>query len=330
MGHHGVSAAATAAPYPRLLGDIGGTGARFGWIAAPGEPIVALPAAPGPPASGLEAAIRAELEASGLGMPASCALGIAAAVTGDRVAMTNRDWTFSIVDLRRSLGVARLLVLNDFAALAHAIDGLQPGDARRVGGGSTVAGANVALLGPGTGLGVGGRVRTPEGTAVLVGEGGHATLAAEDEREAALLALLRKRLGHTSAESVLSGPGLAHLHAAVCALDGRPGQPLDARSIVADADTDPACAETLSRFFAFLGAFAGDLALTLGAQGGVFVAGGIVARLGAAIDRSAFRERFEAKGRRRAYLEGIATAVILDTPALALRGADAALSRLPA
>ena len=105
-----------------------------------------------------------------------------------------------------------------------------------MGGGSTVAGANVALLGPGTGLGVGGRVRTPEGATVLVGEGGHATLAAEDEREAGLLALLRQRLGHASAESGLSGPGLAHLHAAVCALDGRPGEPLDARSIVANAE----------------------------------------------------------------------------------------------
>jgi glucokinase len=325
-----VSDAATAAPYPRLLGDIGGTGARFGWVAGPGEPIVALPATKGPPASGLEAAIRAELEASGLPMPASCALGIAAAVTADRVAMTNREWTFSIADVRRSLGVARFLVLNDFAALAHAIDDLQPGDARRVGGGGTVAGGNVALLGPGTGLGVGGRVRTAEGTTVLVGEGGHATLAAEDPREARLLALLRERLGHVSAESVLSGPGLTHLHAAVCAVDGRPGQPLDARTIVANADSDPSCAETLAQFFAFLGAFAGDLALTLGARGGVYVAGGIVARLGAAIDRSAFRERFEAKGRRRAYLEGIATAVILDTPALALRGADAALGRLPA
>ena len=329
MGHHGVNVAPPAAPYPRLLGDVGGTGARFAWIAAAGAPLVPLAAAPGPPAPGLEVAIRAELEANGLGLPASCALGVAAAVTADAVALTNRDWSFSIAGLRRNLGVARLLVLNDFAALGHAIDDLHPGDARPVGGGSTVAGANIALLGPGTGLGVGGRVRTSEGTTVLVGEGGHATLAAGDEREARLLALLRQRLGHVSAESVLSGPGLAHLHEAVCALDGRPCQPLDARRIVAGAETDPSCAETLATFFAFLGAFAGDLALTLGAQGGVYVAGGIVARLGDAIDRSAFRERFEAKGRRRVYLEGIATAVILDTPSLALRGADAALDRLP-
>lgn len=330
MGQHGVNVATATAPYPRLLGDIGGTGARFAWIEAAGAPLVPLVAASGPAPAGLEAAIRAELEANRLRLPASCALGIAAPVIGDRVAMTNRDWSFSIADLRRSLGVDRLLVLNDFAALAHAIDALQPGDARRVGRGRTVAGANVALLGPGTGLGVGGRVRTPEGTTVLVGEGGHATLAAGDEREARLLALLRQRSGHASAESVLSGPGLANLHGAVCALDGRPPEPLDARRIVENADSDPACAETLGLFFAFLGGFAGDLALTLGAQGGVYVAGGIVARLGTAIDRSAFRERFEAKGRRRDYLEAVATAVILDTPSLALRGADAALGRLPA
>ena len=322
--------AATAAPYPRLLGDVGGTGARFAWIAAAGAPLIPLASAPGPPPTSLEAAIRAGLEANGLPLPAACGLGIAAVVGGDSVAMTNRDWTFSIAGLQRSLGVERLLVLNDFAALGHAIDGLLPGDFRRVGGGGSVADANVALLGPGTGLGVGGRVRTTEGWAVLVGEGGHATLAAGDERESELLAVLRRRLGHVSAESVLSGPGMANLHAAVCELDGRPFEPLGAPRIVAAADTDPSCAETLRQFFAFLGAFAGDLALTLGAEGGVYVAGGIVARLGAAIDRSAFRERFEAKGRRRGYVERIATAVILDTPALALRGADAALSRLPA
>jgi glucokinase len=328
MGHHGVSD--SPAPYPRLLGDIGGTGTRFAWIEAEGALLVPLAAATGPAPSGLEAAIRAALEANRLPPPASCALGVAAAVTGDRVALTNRDWGFSIAELRRSLGAARLLVLNDFAALGHAIDTLQPGDVRQVGRGSAVAGANVALVGPGTGLGVGGRLRTPEGIAVLVGEGGHATLAAGDDREARLLALLRGRIGHVSAESVLSGPGLAQLHAAVCGLDGQRHEPLEARQIVERADSDPSCAETLRLFFAFLGGFAGDLALTLGAQGGVYVAGGIVARLGDAIDRSPFRERFEAKGRRRAYVEPIATAVVLDTPALALRGADAALSRLGA
>jgi len=325
-----VSGVAEAAPYPRLLGDIGGTGARFAWIAAAGEPAVRLVAAAGPPAGGVEGAIRAELAANGLGMPASCALGVAAAVTGDEVALTNRDWRFSIADVRRSLGLARLLVLNDFAALAHAVDGVQPHEVRRVGRGSAVADATIALLGPGTGFGVAGRIRTPEGAAVLVGEGGHATLAAGDEREARLLALLRERHGHVSVESVLAGPGLARLHAAVCALDGLPHTPFDARGIVENRGTDPACAETIRLFFAFLGGVAGDLALTLGALGGVYVAGGIVARLGPDIDRSAFRERFEAKGRRRAYLERIPTAVLLDTPTLALRGADAALDRLPA
>ncbi|MEO5882931.1 MAG: glucokinase [Caldimonas sp.] len=330
MGHDGVSVAGGVAPYPRLVGDVGGTGARFGWIAAAGAPLVALAAASGPPAPDLAATIRAALEANGLAAPASCALGIAAAVTGDRVVMTNREWSFSTAALRHSLGVARLLVLNDFSALGHAIDTLRPDDVHVVGGGRAVPDATVALLGPGTGLGVGGLVRAPEGTAALVGEGGHGALAAGDEREAKVIALLRERFDHVSAEHVLSGPGLARLHDAVCALDGRPAEPLDAPRIVERAGTDPACRDTLRMFFAFLGAFAGDLALTLGARGGVYVAGGIVARLGVAIDHSAFRERFEAKGRRRAYLEAIPTAVILDTPALALRGADAALSRLPA
>jgi len=185
----------------------------------------------------------------------------------------------------------------------------------------------MALLGPGTGLGVSGLLSTPAGPVPVVGEGGHATLAAADAGEARVLDWLRDELGHVSAERVLSGAGIVNLHRAASALAGRPAEELDAAAITARAvgGSDPVAVEAVELFLAFLGGFAGNLALTLGARGGVFIAGGIVPRLGDRIDRSLFRQRFEAKGRFRPYLEAIATRVVLDTATIALRGADAAL-----
>jgi glucokinase len=154
------------------------------------------------------------------------------------------------------------------------------------------------------------------------------SLAPANAREDGVVQALRSRFGHVSAERVLSGAGLVHLHDALRAIDGLPAEPRSAPEITGATGLgagEPTCVEAVALFFAFLGSVAGDLALTLGARGGVFVAGGIVPRLGTAIERSPFRGRFEAKGRYRAYLEAIPTAVIRDAPALALRGASASL-----
>ena len=129
------------------------------------------------------------------------AIGIATLVTADRVQMTNNDWVFSIAALKRSLGAERCLVINDFTALAMSLTALAPGDLRAVGTGRAVAGAPMALLGPGTGLGVSGLLPQGGGRwSAVSGEGGHVTLAATDEHEAAILAVLRQRFGHVSAE----------------------------------------------------------------------------------------------------------------------------------
>ena len=163
----------------------------------------------------------------------------------------------------------------------------------------------------------------------VVGEGGHVSLSAADEREDRVVAILRRRFGHASAERALSGPGLVNLYAASCELGGRPAEPLqpadDQRRVRASAAT-AGCRQAVELFFGFLGSVAGDLALTLGARGGVYVAGGIVAQLGDMIAGSTFRERFEAKGRYRAYTRArFRPRVIVDASGLALRGADAAL-----
>jgi len=314
---------ADGAGFPRLLGDVGGTNARWAWQAAPGAaltPVQVLACGDYPT---IEACLRAFLAAHGLPTPRAVAFGIATAVTGDAVQMTNHPWRFSIEALAASIGTERLVVLNDFEALAHAVPVLPGSELIDVGRGKAVAGANLAVIGPGTGLGVSGLVADGHGDwRVIVGEGGHVTLPAATAREASLLAVLRERFGHVSAERALSGPGLVNLYEAICTLDGESPAALEpadvlARAVANGVPADPQCAEALNTFAALLGNAAGNLALTLGARGGVFIGGGIVPRLGARFAALPFRERFESKGRFRGYLETIPTRVIVaDAPAL--------------
>jgi glucokinase len=316
-----------AAPYPRLLGDIGGTYARLAWVESPGHALGRVAGYDCDAHAGLEAVVARYLGEQQLPSPRAVAIGIATSVLGDEVAMTNRPWRFSIAGLRRRWGSERLLVLNDFAALAHGLPRARADELRTVGGGAALEGEPMALVGPGTGLGVAGLLNTPGGPVPVAGEGGHATLAPADAGEERILSWLRSEFGHVSAERVLSGAGLVNLHRAACVLAGRTYEELSAPAITerAVAGSDAACVETAELFLAFLGGFAGNLALTLGARGSVFIAGGIVPRLLKLIDRSSFRLRFEDKGRFRPYLEAISTRVVLDTTTLALRGADAAL-----
>ena len=184
-----------------------------------------------------------------------------------------------------------------------------------------VPGAPAVVLGPGTGLGIATYLPPPRGPAVIVGEGGHATMAASDDREAAVLAALRTRFGHVSAERVLSGDGLVQLYETRAAIEKRAVPPRSAAEITetAIAGGDADCAAALELFCALLGGLAGDLALTLGARGGVYIAGGIAPRVAEVLAASAFRDRFEAKGRFRAYLAPIPAWVVLH-PAPAFLG----------
>lgn len=313
----------------RLLGDVGGTNARFAWQAGDGAPlqdIATLPTADHPT---LDAAMRHYLVSTGRAAPPWCAIGIANPITGDAVRMTNSPWSFSIDAVRRELGFERFVVINDFTALALALTELAPADLRQLGGEAAVAGAPMALIGPGTGLGVSGLIPGGSGRWIpLQGEGGHVTLAATNSREAAVLQRLRDRFGHVSAERAVSGMGLEALHAAVCAIEGVvDAAPLPAPEITRRAldGSDPHCAEAVALLCAFLGTVAGNLALTLGARGGVYIGGGIVPRLGDAFANSPFRARFEGKGRFRCYLEAIPVFVIHAEVSPALLGASRAL-----
>ena len=243
--------------------------------------------------------------------PKNAALAIAAPIVGDEVRMTNIDWHFSQADLKAQLGLQRLTLCNDFAAIAWGLPHLTPADLKKIGGGTQSPRTTMAALGPGSGTGVAALVPAADSWAVLTGEGGHVTLPASTSEEQAVIAVLRERFGHCSAERALSGQGLVNLYVALAELAGR-GQPTVTPEDVTRlaSQREPLARKTLQMFFAMLGTVAGDLALTTGARGGVYIAGGIVPRLIDALEKSEFRARFESKGRYQHYMAAIPTYVI--------------------
>lgn len=315
----------------RLLADIGGTNARFAWQAAPGAPITDVQVLPGAHYPTLQAAMHAYLDGLGRGAPAAVAIAIANPITGDMVRMTNHDWAFSQSAVKAEFGLRTLRMLNDFTALALALPDLPAAELRQVGGGEAVPGVAMGLVGAGTGLGVSGLLPDGHGGWVpLEGEGGHVTLPATTARERTVMDGLIRRYGHASAERVCCGQGLVDTCAILCEADGVTVQGLDSASAVSEAALKaghPQALETLNIFCAMLGSVAGNLALTLGARGGVYVGGGIVPRLGAWFDASPFRERFDNKGRFTRLLQGMPVWVITSAQSPALLGAARALDR---
>lgn len=294
---------------PRLVADIGGTKARFALQYSGERPAAAVVLRCAEHADIASAARVALAQAGAAAPPHHAAIAVAAPVTGDRIDMTNHPWSFSQEVLRRTLGLDSLVVINDFAAIALAVPHLRADERRQVGGGAPVADAPVAVIGPGTGLGVSGLVRSDEGWTPIVGEGGHVDLAPANRREIAVLERLQQRFGHVSRERVLSGPGLVNLYSAL-AEDGSDTPTAEQITERARDGTCRLCCETVETFSALLGAAAGDLALTLGARGGVYIAGGIVPGMGPVFDDDGFRRRFEAKGRFAAYLADIPSYIV--------------------
>jgi glucokinase len=317
---------ATSTPATWLVGDVGATNARFG-LMSPERLLLQTQTYACEAYPAIEDALAAYLGGRGaLPMPRQGAIAIASAIGGDRVAMTNHPWSFSIAALKARLAFERLEVINDFTAAALALPYLGPEDLMTVGGGVPVDGAPKAVLGPGSGLGVSGLVRCGSGWIALTGEGGHATLAAASDRESAAIDRMRRHFDHVSAERALSGPGLVNLYNTLASLDAVPSLGYTPAQITDHAmhGTDRLCAETVAMFCALLGTIAGNLALTLGARGGVYIAGGIVPRLGPMFADSPFRQRFDAKGRFLDYMAAIPTYVVT-RPLLAFLGCAALL-----
>ncbi|MEQ8196364.1 MAG: glucokinase [Rhodospirillales bacterium] len=299
-----------------LIADIGGTNARFALCApdaaARDEIVLACNDFAGP----AEAASAYLDRTSPKGHPKVGAFAVASPVTGDTIDMTNHPWTFSVETVREQLGFETLQIINDFSAIALAIPHLGPNDRRPVGTGRAEPDTPVAVLGPGTGLGVSGLVPCGGDWHVLATEGGHVTMAPFTDRESAILTVLRQN-GHVSAEHVISGPGLVNLYRAICVLEGRPPEPGITPETVTErgerskrSGEFKVCREALDTFCAMLGTVAADLCLSLGARGGVYIAGGIVPKLGKTFTDSHFRTRFQTKGRFSDYLNAVPTFVI--------------------
>jgi glucokinase len=299
-------------PTTWLVGDIGATHARFGLVSPDGKLLQSRTLSDEDYPT-IDDALTAFLAERGpLPMPRQGAIAIASPVTGDRVAMTNHPWSFSVLALKSRFAFERLEVINDFTALALALPRLAWEDRQAVGGGGAIAGTPIGVLGPGSGLGVSGLVPSGKRWIALTGEGGHATMAPGTDRESAVLDRMRRHFDHVSAERALSGPGLVNLYNTLAVINGVPAKGYTAAQItdLAIRAEDPLCVETTTMFCAMLGTIAGNLALTLGARGGVYIGGGIVPKLGRTFLDSPFRERFEAKGRFRSYLEAIPTFVV--------------------
>ncbi|ODA66638.1 Glucokinase [Methyloligella halotolerans] len=314
------------APARAIVADIGGTNARF---AVADLATLALSdfqsVSCAEHASIVEAATA--YAKSLANPPAKAAFAIAAPVTGDTVDFTNSPWSFERKSLAKAMGLDGLLVLNDFQALAMSLPYIADADLTQIGGTAPVEKATKLVLGPGTGLGTAGLVWSEAGWVAVPGEGGHINLAPVHLGHLSLLQRMMGDREHLSAERVISGLGICDLYRSVAAEHGREAEPLEARDIVerATAKTDEIAVETLEHFVAWLGSFAGDAALMLGARGGVYLGGGIPVRILDILKEGDFRRHFEAKGRmREAFLASIPIYVI-GAEAPALQGAAAAL-----
>jgi glucokinase len=287
----------------RLIADIGGTNARFALCGPDGKPQSEQKLEVADYKGVVEAA-RAYLAGQQV---AHAVFAVATHVDSDWIHLTNAPWAFSVRATREALGLERLAVINDFTAQALAVPRLAPDDRIQIGGGEPQAGAAIAVIGPGTGLGVAGLLPILGTWYPIPSEGGHISLAPHDEREAAVLTCLQRRFGHVSTERVLSGPGLINLATALATLDGEPLVIDDPLEVTRRAATGECrfCQEALERFSRLLGAAAGDLALTFCALGGVYIGGGLAKRLGALFDVERFRAGFVAKGRFVDYLTRI-------------------------
>ncbi|UYN94602.1 MAG: glucokinase [Enhydrobacter sp.] len=295
-----------------LLSDIGATRARFAVLfSGVVGPVTSLDVSDYATAAD---AVAEFLRRGGGGEKFDGAVfGVAGPVDGPRCAMTNARWVVDAIELQQRFALGPVRIINDLAALALALPHLGRADLRSIGPEEGRPGEPLAIVAPGTGLGMACLLRGGYGARVLTSEGGHASLAAGSAREAALVTILHRRFGHVSAERVLSGSGLVNLYEAIAELEGaRPERRTPAQ--VTRAAVEGSCArsrEALDAFCGFLGAVAGNAALMFGARGGVYIGGGIVPRIVDHLAVTSFRARFEAKGRFHRYLAAIPTKVVM-------------------
>ena len=313
-----------------LVGDVGGTNARFALAhMVNGKPVLehheSFPAETYP--TFLEG-VKAFIDGCEV-KPTGGVIAVAGPVTDGEIDLTNSPWRVSESELG-TLGLKPVRLINDFEALAWGAPVVPQDQLASLGGPEEGdPHAAIAVLGPGTGFGVSALVRDSRGNELAMpSEGGHACFAPGDQVEDEILRILRRRYDRVSIERLICGPGLLNMHRALAEIDGRETHIEDPAQITAEALENPQshCGATLARFCAILGAVAGDIALTTGSRGGVYIAGGIAPRILPFLKASPFRERFERKGRFKDYMSGIPTQVILHKHAALLGAARVAFA----
>ncbi|HEX2528618.1 MAG TPA: glucokinase [Geminicoccus sp.] len=302
-----------------LVGDVGGTNARFALVESPATTPTRVEILKNDEFPSLAAAIRTYLEDQGAARPTRAAIDIAGPVTGDHVKLTNRGWDFSIEEVRQELGLAELIILNDFEALALACPFL-PEDASEPVGvpGMPVPGKPMAVLGPGTGLGVAGVVPGRGRWIPVPGEGGHVEISTAIPRLRPALEVAYQGRARVSAEHWMCGPGLVRMGADLAEAEGRAMPWTSPPEIeVAAHGGDAFACELIGLFLDQLASLAGDVALTFGARGGVYLGGGVLDHLSEFLDADRFATRFRDKGRLSSFLEGVPLRrITAPTPAL--------------
>lgn len=299
-----------------LIGDIGGTNARFA-LANARTPafsdVVTLKCADYESA---DIAIRQYLDTIDLSTPDVVCLAAAGPIVEGRVQFTNNHWVISTADFRDEFDIDRVQLLNDFEAVAYSVPFLTIDERMPIGLPDPIdldtGDFTVGVLGPGTGLGAAGLLRRASQLVPIVGEASHGGFAPETRSQLEILTTLRQRYDRVSSERLVSGQGIENIYWALSQIHGEKRGQLDAAGIFARSQdrSDPRAVEAVQTFFDILGQVAGDLALTLGAEEGVFVAGGIAQRYPDLLAASGFRSAFEAKGRHRALMERIPTQLI--------------------
>lgn len=302
-----------------LIADIGATTSRCAILHMPGGKLSVPRVYSNDHFSSLTE-LLADFLATSSDTPHGCALAVAAPVLGGNVCMINRDWQFNAKTLGDELGCEAVRIINDFHAIAFALPSFNESNRREIGDAKNQRNGNIAVLGPGSGLGMAAWISDRENGAAMCGEGGHITIAGRNGNEDLIIEKFRDRYGHCSAERVLSGPGLIALHDAMHDISVATSEEISGNP------NDPKCAATMRQFFAFLGSVAADLALITGAFGGVYIAGGIVPACVEQLIASDFRSRFEDKNRYREYMQSIPTYVVTD-PFPGLRGLSAYVTR---
>jgi glucokinase len=306
-------------PFPVLIGDIGGTNARFALVAERDGPVQTFP----PIVTGDHRDIETALETTVLGhaerKPRSAIIDVAGPITGDAVPLTNAHWVLKPADIMRRTGIEDVILLNDFEALAMALTALREADLEPIGAARPGASGAKVVLGPGTGLGVGALVEAGGLLLPVPGEGGHVALGPAEADEFPLWANIEPEHGRISAEALLCGRGLVRLYRAVARTEGAEPAHLRPPDITGAAlgGADRIAIRTVSLYCRLLGRLAGDMALVFMARGGVYVGGGIAPRILPFLQEGEFRRAFEAKAPHQAVMATIPTwAITRDNPAM--------------